>query len=205
MESYLAFVAVAGLLTVTPGIDMALVARNVLGGGQMAGVRTSVGICLGLLVWGVVAGLGVAAILASSASAYSVLRWAGAAYLVFLGIQALWRSRLGEGSEGAVRAPRAGTGSISQGLISNLLNPKIAVFYTTVVAQLAAEEGGVLAWSLLLAGTHAALTFVWLTAYSSLLDRFNRALRRPSVRAWIERLTGVVLIAFGIRVATDAR
>ena len=203
MESYLAFVLVAGLLTITPGVDMALVARNVLGGGRAAGIRTSVGICLGLLVWGAVSGLGVAAILASSASAYSALRWAGAAYLVFLGLQALWRSGRPGSYEPPSSAPYAGAGTIRQGLLTNLLNPKIAVFYTTVVAQLAAEEGGVLAWSLLLAGTHAALTIIWLTAYSSLLDRFSRALRRPSVRAWVERLTGAVLIAFGIRVATE--
>jgi threonine/homoserine/homoserine lactone efflux protein len=204
LESYLAFVVVAGLLTITPGVDMALVARNVLGGGRGAGIRTSFGISLGLLVWGAVSGLGVAAILAGSASAYSVLRWVGAAYLVFLGLQALWRSGRRQPDPPA-SAAYAGAGSIRQGLLTNLLNPKIAVFYTTVVAQLASEEGAVLAWSLLLAGTHAVLTIVWLTAYSSLLDRFSRALRRPSVRAWIERLTAAALIAFGLRLATDSR
>jgi threonine/homoserine/homoserine lactone efflux protein len=202
LESYLAFVLVAALLTITPGVDMALVARNVLGGGRAAGIRTSVGICLGLLAWGAVAGLGVAAILASSAAALSVLRWAGAAYLVFLGLQALWRSgRAAEPS--APAASRVGSGAIRQGLLTNLLNPKIAVFYTTVVAQLASEEGGALAWSLLLAGTHAALSIVWLSAYSLLLDRARSALRRPAVRAWLERLTGTALIAFGLRLAAE--
>jgi threonine/homoserine/homoserine lactone efflux protein len=202
LESYLAFVLVAALLTITPGVDMALVARNVLAGGRAAGIRTSVGICLGLLAWGVVAGLGVAAILASSAAALSILRWAGAAYLIFLGLQALWRSGR-EPEPAATAAGPVASGAIRQGLLTNLLNPKIAVFYTTVVAQLASEEGAPLAWSLLLAGTHAALSIVWLSAYSSLLDRARSALRRRAVRAWLERLTGTALVAFGLRLATE--
>jgi threonine/homoserine/homoserine lactone efflux protein len=210
LDGYPAFVLLAGLLTITPGADMALVARNALIGGRAAGIRTAIGVCGGLLVWGAVCALGVAAVLASSATAFSVVRWAGAAYLVFLGAQTLWRSRDREGEprarpevEGGGRSKSRSRSPLGQGLITNLLNPKIAVFYTTFVAQLAASTGAVVGWSLLLAGTHALLSIVWLAAYASLLDRFGRVLRRPAVRRWLERLTGGVLVAFGLRVATE--
>lgn len=203
---YLAFVGVAALLTVTPGVDMALVTRNALAGGRRAALATTLGISLGVLTWAAASALGVAAVLAASPTAFAALQLGGAAYLVVLGLQTLWRTRRGapERVEDPARhEPRAA--AFRQGLLTNVLNPKIAVFYGTLLPQFLSPGDPALAVSLVLAGIHVAFGLVWLTTYAWFVTRADDVLRRPRVRRALDRLTGTVLVALGLRIVASNR
>lgn len=200
-----AFVGVAALITLSPGPDMALMLRNVLKGGSRAVLPTMAGTCLGLLAWGVASSLGIAAVVAASAELYAVLRLAGAAYLVFLGLVALRGAAQGHREPVAT----AGDGGLSrlaafrQGLLTNLLNPKIGVFYATLLPQFIPPGASPLATSVLLAAIHAALNVAWLSAYGRTIARFGDVVSRPRVRRALEGITGTVLVALGVGVAVE--
>jgi threonine/homoserine/homoserine lactone efflux protein len=196
-----AWSGLAALLTITPGADMALVARSALARGRRAALSTTGGIVTGLLVWGTASAAGVAALLAASATAHDVLRLVGAVYLVWLGVRTL----LGAGGRPpAGRDPGVGARSAYlTGLASNLANPKIVVFYSTVLPGFVPEGADVLGWSLLLAGIHAAMGLVWLSAYAWALDRARGVLERRGVRRALDRATGAVLVGLGLRLAAE--
>jgi threonine/homoserine/homoserine lactone efflux protein len=198
----LAFLAVAALLIVTPGPDMAMITKNALTGGRRDAFLCSFGICTGLVVWAFATAVGVAALVAASATAFAVLKVVGAAYLVVLGLRTLWRSR----HTGALEAaPTSSRRAYREGLLSNLLNPKVAVFYTTFLPQFVEPGQPVLVRSLMLAGLHIAMSVVWLAAFASAVARAGHVLRRPRVRRVLERLTGTALVALGLRLATAKR
>ncbi len=200
-SSLLAAVLVLALLTVVPGPDVAVVTRVALGSGRPAAARTAAGIAAGCLVWGGLTAAGLAAILAASAEAYAVVKLVGAAYLVFLGMQTLWRSRRGTLSVAPDVAPRGDGRPFVTGLLTNLLNPKIAVFYTGLLPQLVPAGAPVGVTLLGLVVVHAVLGVVWLNTYAALLHGACGTLTRPRVRRAIERVTGVILIGFGVRIA----
>jgi threonine/homoserine/homoserine lactone efflux protein len=202
----LVFLGVAALLTITPGADMALVGRSVLIGGRRDAFATTLGILAGCLLWAVVSAAGLAALLAASRTAYDALRLVGAAYLVWLGIQSLLAARRGEYTASAGAADRRGQGPRSafrQGLLTNLFNPKIAIFYSTFLPQFIGPGDPVLLLSLLLAGVHIGLGLLWLTAYAWLLDRAVTAFRSSRLRRALDALTGAVLVALGLRLAAE--
>ena len=203
----LAFLAVATLLTITPGADMALVTRNVLRGGVGDGLRTSAGILTGLCVWAFLSAVGVAALLAASATAFTVLKLAGAAYLVYLGLTTLWRAHRVPPAQSPGRQPtgRAFGGLYREGLLSNLLNPKVGIFYTTFLPQFVEPGSSVLAWTTLLAGIHIATGVVWLVFFAWLVARARDVLGRPRLRRTLDRVTGCVLVGLGVRVASASR
>lgn len=199
---YLAFLALAALLTITPGPDMAIVTRSALDGGWGAAVRTTLGINAGLLAWALAAALGVAAVVAASAEAFTALKLAGAAYLVWLGVQALRRAHA------AVRAPIAPgpqRHAFRDGLLTNLLNPKIGVFYATVLPQFLVPGRSVVLQSVALALAHNVMGVLWLPAYARVVVWAGDVLRRPAVRRALERVTGVALIGLGAGVALERR
>lgn len=204
-QQILAFSAVAAVLTITPGVDMAIVTRNALELGPRPARRTAAGVCTGLLVWAALSAVGVAALLAASAEAYNVLRFAGAAYLIYLGAQALLRAARGDrlelGEEGRVAARSA----YRQGLLSNLLNPKIAVFYTTLLPQFIEPGDPALAMSLLLASIHATMGLAWLSLYAGVVARAGDLLRRGWPRRALDSASGLVLVALGVRLAFERR
>ncbi|HEU4656096.1 MAG TPA: LysE family translocator [Capillimicrobium sp.] len=201
MESqYVAFLALAALLTVTPGPDMAIVTRSALDGGVRAAVRTTLGINAGLLAWALAAALGVAAVLAASAEAFTALKLAGAAYLVWLGIQALRRSRR---LPAATPAPPCR--AFRDGLVANLLNPKIGVFYATVLPQFVVPGRSVVLQSVALALAHNLMGLLWLPAYARVVVWAGDVLRRPRVRRALDRVTGTALIGLGAAVALERR
>jgi threonine/homoserine/homoserine lactone efflux protein len=200
----LAFLAIATLVTITPGVDMALVTRNVLRWGLGAGLRTSAGILSGLCVWALLAAVGVAAVVAASATAYTALKLAGAAYLIVLGATTLWRSRARRAAPAEHPLPGRG-GLYRQGLLNNLLNPKIGIFYTTFLPQFIAPGRSVLGWTLGLAAIHIATGVVWLAFYAWLVARARMVVGRPRVRRTLDRVTGAVLVGLGLRVAREAR
>jgi threonine/homoserine/homoserine lactone efflux protein len=202
----LAFIGIATIITITPGPDMALVARVAIARGRNAAWLTSCGVVSGLLVWGLASAAGIAALLNASATLYTVLRLAGAAYLIVLGVQALVARPLTP-SAAAETAPRAqhGASAYGQGLLNNLLNPKIGVFYTAFLPQFIAPGQPVFLRSVLLATIHAAMGIAWLLAYATFLTQVGGVLRRPRVQRALERVTGVVLVGLGLRLATERR
>src|SRR5579884_1538036 len=202
--SVLAFALVAALLTITPGIDTALVIRNTLQGGRATGLRTSLGICTGLIVWGLLSALGVTAVVTASRVAYDVLRFAGAAYLVFLGVRTLLVARRDAAPVGAPAiASRRSRAAFRTGMLNNLLNPKVGVFYVTLLPQFIPAGASVLGMSVLLAGVHFVEGVIWLSLLTLVVHRASRVMRRAAVRRTLERLTGLVLIGFGARVALE--
>ena len=199
----LAFVGVAAVLTVLPGADMALVMRNVFTFGRRKTMLTIVGIAAGCVIHATASALGMSAILATSATAFTVMKTAGAAYLVWIGVQS-FRARP-DAAANVRPAPASASTPFAQGFLTNLLNPKVAIFYLTFLPQFIAPGEPVLRRSLLLAAIHIAMGIVWLSAYSWFIERLGTALGRPSVKAWLERATGGLLIALGARLAWERR
>lgn len=198
-----AFVGLAALLTILPGSDMALVTRNVLAVGRRRTMGTIVGIACGCVIHATASALGISAVLATSATAFNVMKTVGAAYLVWIGVQSIRTS----GAPATVAADRAKgrTSPFLQGFLTNILNPKVAIFYLTILPQFVGPGDHVLKRSLLLASIHIAMGLAWLTAYAWFVDRLGGVLTRPRVKAWLERITGGVLIALGARLAWERR
>ena len=200
---FLAGVAVLALLTISPGADMALVAKITLERGRPAALLATVGICSGLLVHATASALGLSVILATSAEAFAFVKIAGAAYLAYLGVQALRSSFHHETSEAP--SPRRGANPYLQGVFSNVLNPKVAVFYLTFLPQFMTPGDNVLVRSLAFAVVHGVMGIAWLTAYAYALTRISALLGGAGARRWLERVTGGVLIALGARLALERR
>jgi threonine/homoserine/homoserine lactone efflux protein len=205
VENLVAFAAVAALIVVVPGPDMALVLRNGVAHGRRAAVATALGINAGLLVWALAAALGIAALLHSSGTAFMVLKLAGAIYLVWLGLRALQEAWRG-GADPATNGPgRRRTSPCRQGLLSNLFNPKIALVYTTLIPQFVDRGGSEIAQTFLLAGVFIAMGLVWLTGYALLVAQAGAILRRPSLRRAVNAIAGTMLTALGVRLAFERR
>ncbi len=196
----LAFGGVAAVIVLVPGPDMALVLQNGLTGGRRGAVACALGINAGLLVWALAAALGIAALLQASAPAFFVLRLLGGAYLAWLGVRTLaaaWRGRPAEHVAGRRRAS-----PFRQGLLSNLLNPKIALVFTTVIPQFVDPDEPGVAQTLGLAAVFIAMGVAWLTAYALLVAKLGAVLRRSAVRRVLDAVSGAVLVALGLRVAS---
>ena len=204
MAELAAFLAVAIVVIVTPGPDTALTIRNTLVGGRRGGVLTALGVSSGQAVWTLAASAGLATLLVASEPAFLALKYAGAAYLVYLGAQTLWRAARGYAPPRR-QSVRRTSAAYTQGLISNLANPKMAVFFTSLLPQFA--PGGRAAFvSLLLLGlTFCALTLAWLSAYAVVVAKAGDVLLRPRVRRILDAVTGAVLVALGLRVAAERR
>ena len=204
-----AFLGVAALVIIAPGPDTVLVTKNAVLHGRRAALGTSLGVNAGLVIWTLAAALGVAAIVRESAFAFDVLRLAGAAYLVWLGVQALRAARRRAIHQPSGVSPgSAGIGALAgfrQGLLSNLGNPKIAVFFTGLLPQFVSSHAAVLGPFLLLGGLFVLMTVVWLCGYALVAVRVASVLTRPSVKAALDSLTGVVLVGLGIRLALEQR
>jgi len=192
----LAFLGVSMIVIATPGPDTALTIRSALFRGRSAGVLTAAGVASGQAVWALCTAAGLAALLRASQPAFVALRMAGAAYLVYLGLRALV-----DAARGASHDARRGRGSAyRQGLLSNLGNPKMAVFFVSLLPQFASPSFA----SLLALGlVFCALTFAWLSAYAFVVARVGDVLRRSRVRRILDAVTGAVLVALGLRVATE--
>ncbi len=203
------------LLTVAPGPDMALVISTSLLRGRAAAIRTTLGISTGTLIWAGLAGIGVAALLAASAEAFAVVRLLGAAYLIVLGGRAMLAAIRTDGGAMATADPdvpvptapdaRSAWSDYRRGLLTNLLNPKVGLFYTTLVPQLVGPDDPIALVSLAVGAAHAAIGTAWLILLAVAVDRAGDVLRRPRARRLLGGLTGAVLIGFGLRVAGARR
>jgi threonine/homoserine/homoserine lactone efflux protein len=203
-----AFLALSSVVIVTPGQDMALTLRNALRG-RRTGVATGLGITSGTAVWTVAASVGVAAVIASSAPLFLALRLAGALYLLWLGAHALRaavRRRREDHPAATVAAPPlSARKAYRQGLLSNLGNPKVAVFFTSFLPQFARPGHGAFLALLALGFLFCLLGTVWLTVYALAVARAGDVLRRPFVRRVVDAVSGAVLVAFGFRLALERR
>ena len=201
------FLAVAVLVIVTPGPDTALTIKNALAGGRRGGVLTALGVSGGQACWTVAASAGLAALLVASEPAFVALKLAGAAYLVFLGAHSVHAAirRRPLAAAGGPRRELGGATAFRQGLISNLGNPKMAVFFTSLLPQFAGNGEASFVSLLALGLLFCAMTFVWLSAYALAVAKAGGVLRRPAVRRALDAVTGAVLIALGLRLATERR
>lgn len=203
MAELIGFLAVAAVVICTPGQDTALTIRNALLGGRRSGIATALGVSAGQAVWTCAAAVGIVALLRASQPAFTALRLVGAAYLVFLGLQALAAAlRRRPIPHGALRSgtstPRT---ALRQGLVGNLANPKMAIFFTSLLPQFGDSFSTLLALGL----AFSLLTFLWLAAYGIAVARARRLLERERVRRAFDAVTGAVLVALGLRLATEPR
>lgn len=206
METTATFALTALVLIMMPGPDQALITRNALVGGRQGGLLTALGGVLGVTVHAGAAALGLSALLVASASAFTVLKIVGAAYLLWLAVQMLRsaaRSRQEAERDEQVVAPRSGATYLRQGFLSNALNPKVALFFVTFLPQfLSTDSGSPRTEALWLSAVFAVLYVAWFGLYVAAVDRLGRWLRRPRVKARIEQVTGVVLVGVAVKLAS---
>ncbi|HLW49311.1 MAG TPA: LysE family translocator [bacterium] len=211
----LAFIAASSILIVTPGPDTALVLRTAAVEGPRRGAYTSIGICSGLFVWGLAAALGISAVLAASHTAFTVLRAIGAAWLVWLGLNIFFRRPrdggvalpVGDGVAGPPRraGARGDRAWFWRGLLSNLTNPKVGVFFITFLPQFVPAGVAVAPFVALLVLIHVALSVIWLGLLIVATQSAGRLLRRAAITRTLDRVTGAVLIGAGLRIAAEGR
>lgn len=197
-----AFLAISALVIVTPGQDTALTIRNSLLGGRRAGVFTALGVSSGQAVWALATSIGIAALIVAFEPAFHALKLAGAAFLVYLGAQALYAALRGQRTEQrSTGGTLNGATALRQGLLSNLGNPKMAVFFTSLLPQFGSSFPVLLGLGLVF----CLMTFTWLTAYAFAVAKAGDLLRRPAIKRAFDALLGAVLVALGLRLATDRR
>lgn len=206
-QALLAFTLAAGLLTITPGLDTAIVLRTAAVEGPRRAALAAVGVLLGCLAWGGAVALGLGALLQASALAFEILRWAGAAYLVWLGLGLLLRPRA-RFDLGAGEAPAAGRGDLAwlrRGLLTNLLNPKVGVFYISFLPQFLPAGAPAGSFIFGLAAIHAVLGLAWFGLLIGATRPVSGLLRRERVVQGLDRITGGVFLAFAARLALAPR
>jgi threonine/homoserine/homoserine lactone efflux protein len=210
----LTFLGLAVVVIVTPGPDTALTIRNTIAGGRAAGLGTGLGVASGQAIWTLAAAAGVAALLVASEPAFLALKYAGAAYLVFLGLQTLagaLRPNARHASEPSAPVPTAPRSRLAvrtawrQGMVSDLANPKMAVFYTSLLPQFTPADGPAFPVLVGLGVIFSLMTFTWLALYATAVDRLSDLLSTSAVRRALDAIMGTVLMALGGRLALEKR
>jgi len=204
ISSLLAFVLAASVLTLTPGVDTAIVLRALATGGRRQALQAATGIAMGCLAWGAAASLGLGALLHASQTAYTVVKLVGGAYLVWLGVKLLLASTTQRPVDPADAGFRPQANAFWQGLLTNLLNPKIGIFYVTFLPQFIAPGAHVAGYSFFLAGVHVALSLLWFGMLIAAAAPLGALLRRPDTAKTLDRLTGCIFVGFGVRLASSA-
>ncbi|HTU35338.1 MAG TPA: LysE family translocator [Candidatus Acidoferrum sp.] len=203
-HAILTFTIAAALLTITPGLDTALVLRTAAVEGRRRAVFAGVGICCGLFTWALAVSVGLATLISVSRLGYNVLRFAGAFYLIYLGAKIFFRRHVTVTNESSLQLRRSNGSSIrtpnwlGRGFLTNILNPKVGVFYMTFLPQFIPAGAHVASFSLLLASIHVTEGVVWFSILIMASGALSSWLRRPQVAQSIDRFTGTVLIGFGI-------
>ena len=206
-QSLAAFVVAGGVLTVTPGLDTALVLRAAAGEGRhRAAMAVAAGVAAGCLAWGIAVAFGLGALLAASATAYAVLRICGAAYLVWVGVGLLRGPRgVVQSPPGPVSQPRRSCAWLRRGLFTNLLNPKVGLFYVSFLPQFVPDGMATGPAVFGLAVLHALMATAWFSLLVLGVGRLGTVLQRPDVAAGLDRLTGATFVGFGLRLAFERR
>ncbi|GAL36587.1 putative threonine efflux protein [Vibrio maritimus] len=205
IQNFEAFIIAITILTLTPGLDTALVIRNTTRGGFRDGAVTSLGICMGLFVHATFSALGISVVLTQSAELFSLVKGIGAAYLIWLGLSSL-RS-LKHTSSMAVEQSEmqkiSGKRSLREGFLSNVLNPKTAVFYLAFLPQFINPEYSPFAQSMLMAAIHFVIAMLWQCGLSGMLNSAKSLLKSAKFTRWMEATTGVVLIGLGVKLLME--
>jgi len=208
MAEVLAFLGVCVLVICTPGPDTALTIRNSIIGGRRGGLLTAGGIAAGQLTWTIAASVGLAGLLQASQPAFTALKIIGAAYLVFLGAQSILAAVRGHPAQEEQQSrphQLSPSNAMRQGLISNLANPKMAVFFLSLLPQFASPTSAGIAAFAPLGLVFCLMTFGWLSIYALVLHRVGSFIQRSRVRRTLEAVTGTVLVGLGIRLAAETR
>jgi RhtB (resistance to homoserine/threonine) family protein len=203
----LAFLGVSALVIMTPGPDTTITIRNTLTGGRAGGLATALGIATGQAIWALATSAGIVALLVASEPLFQAVKYAGAAYLVWLGLQSLraaFRPAAGLGAIAAAR-PLTPGGAFSQGLVSDLSNPKMAAFFTSLLPQFVPPDTASFVGLILLGLLFSLLTLFWLVSYTLAIARVGKVLRRPAIRRALEGITGAALVGLGLKLATENR
>jgi len=209
LSSFLAFLGISVLVIVTPGPDTAITVRNTILGGRRGGLATALGVSTGQAIWAAATSAGLVAILLASEVIFQAVKLFGAAYLVYLGAQSLWSAfRPHRRMQDAAAGPRlvqrlAARAAYRQGVISDLGNPKMAVFFASILPQFAPAGEGMFSMLILLGLVFSLLTLSWLAFYAVAIDKAGAFLRRPWVRRIFDGIMGTVLVALGLRLATE--
>lgn len=203
MENFYLFVITCIFLIILPGPDTAIMTKNTLTGGKQGGFKTMLGICCALSIHTLTAIAGLSAIIAKSALLFSIFKYIGAVYLIYLGIKSLWILRNQETTDTVVESKYKNKSSFKQGFLTNLLNPKIAVFFLTFLPQFVNPERHTFMPFLILGITYIVLTVVWYLFYIYLLNQISAFMKKPKTQKVIEGITGTILIGFGIKLALE--
>ncbi|MCP5331313.1 MAG: LysE family translocator [Pseudomonadales bacterium] len=200
----IAFTLIAAVLAVTPGADTMLVMKNSIRSGSSAGWATTFGILGGTVVHAVISAIGISAIVAQSEILFQIIKALGALYLVWLGFQTL-RTASRQHTKESIGKNNANRGALLEGLLTNVLNPKVAIFYVAFLPQFISADDPVLAKSLLLASIHNALSLLWLGFLVLVISSGKKWVQKQQVQEWLSKISGVILIGLGIRLALESR
>ncbi|MFJ5476334.1 LysE family translocator [Pectobacterium carotovorum] len=203
-ESLIAFTFAATLLTLTPGLDTALILRTATVEGSKKAFHAAFGINVGCLIWGAMVAFGLGTLIAASELAYNILKWCGAAYLCWLGLQMILKPR----TELVMAAPQGAPKQQNwflRGMLGNVLNPKIGVFYVSFLPQFIPAGHSVVLWTYLLVLIHVFIGTLWSSTLIAATRPLSRFLRRGSVVKWMDRTTGVIFLAFAARLVLSRR
>lgn len=202
-DNLIAFTLAATLLTVTPGLDTALILRTSAVEGRKQGLRAALGINAGCLLWGAAVAFGLGALIAVSELAYDILKYCGAAYLAWLGVNMLLRPRQSLAPAEAEGRPAATW--FLKGMMGNLLNPKVGIFYVSFLPQFIPQGQPLIAWTFGLVGIHVLLGLIWAVGLISATQSMAGVLRKGKVIQWMDRVTGMVFVLFAARLALSRR
>ena len=202
--SLIAFAGVSLLLSVTPGPDMAVVTKNALAYGRRGVVLTTSGIALALVLWVTATAVGLSALLRTSGEVLFALKIVGACYLAYLGVRTLIESRSRPAALLAGTRPAASADAVfRQGFLSAISNPKLGVFFVTFLPQFVVAGQAVLPRLLVLGVVFAVIGWIWMNLYGLFVTRLREVITAPRIRQWMQRITGVVLLGFGARLALE--
>lgn len=206
IENYFLFIIMSICLIILPGPDTAMATKNTLVAGKAGGVKTVFGTCVALLIHTLAAVIGLSALIVKSALLFSIFKYVGALYLIYIGIKALLAVRNKEDvatNEISLNNENEHSSYFRQGFLTNLLNPKIAVFFLTFLPQFLNPNHNTLIQLLIMGLTYLVLTVIWFAFYIFLIDKISAFMKKPKTQRYIQGLTGIVLIGFGIKLAFE--
>ncbi|KAB2375796.1 LysE family translocator [Bacillus sp. RM2(2019)] len=206
IENYLLFIIMSICLIILPGPDTAMATKNTLVAGKVGGVKTVFGTCIALLIHTLAAIIGLSALIVKSALLFSIFKYVGALYLIYIGIKALLAVRNKEGidtNDISLNNENKHTSCFRQGFLTNLLNPKIAVFFLTFLPQFLNPNHNTFIQLLVMGLTYLVLTAIWFAFYILLIDKISAFMKKTKTQRYIQGLTGIVLIGFGVKLAFE--
>ncbi|MEH7385279.1 LysE family translocator [Bacillus sp. JJ1521] len=206
MENFYVFVLMCIFLIILPGPDTAIATKNTVTVGKIGGLKTASGTCCALIIHTSAAVLGLSAIIVKSALLFSVFKYVGAVYLIYLGVKTLWglkKKEIAASIEMNTKSQFANTSCFKQGFLTNILNPKVAVFFLTFLPQFVDHGSNTFLPFLIMGITYTVLTAVWFILYVYLINQISAFMKKPKTQNIIEGVTGTILIGFGIKLALE--